>query len=147
MKRTTAILAAIAGMGLASPLIAHHSFAEFDADSKITVEGTVTEFRLVNPHAMMSFDVAQPDGSVREWKVEFDGRLNLSRAGWVPDTIKVGETIAVTGNPAVSGSPYMFFLTAVKGDGTELIRPVLANVNSLEELRQQRRANRETGTP
>jgi hypothetical protein len=147
MKKTITMLIVIAGMGLTSPLQAHHSFAEFNAESMITVEGTVTEFRLVNPPAMMSFDVTQPDGSVREWKVEFDGRLNLSRAGWVPDTIKVGEKISVTGNPAVSGSPYMFFLTAVKGDGTELIRPVLANVNSLEELRQQRRANRETGTP
>jgi hypothetical protein len=107
----------------------------------------VTDFRLVNPHAMMSFDVKGDDGSVSEWRVEFDGRLNLSRAGWVPDTIKVGETIAVTGNPAVSGSPYMFFLSGVKGDGTELIRPVLANVNSLEELRQQRRQNRDSGTP
>lgn len=126
---------------------AHHSFAEFDSDSQITVQGVVTEFRLANPHAMMSFDVMGESGEIEKWRVEFDGRLNLSRAGWVPDTIKAGETIAVTGNPAVSGSPYMFFLTAVKGDGTELVRPITANINSLEARRQQRRENLDKGNP
>ena len=147
MKTVIKLFVLTLAAGATAPLLAHHSFAEFNANEMITVEGVVTEFRLVNPHAMLSFDVTEEDGTVRQWRVEFDGRLNLGRAGWTPDTIKVGETVSIEGNPAVSGSPYMFFQHGWKGDGTELIRPFTAQFDNVEEIRRQRRAAQEANSP
>lgn len=139
MKKTILVLGAAIAAGFIPVVWAHHSFAEFDPERIITLEGVVTEFRLVNPHAMMTFEVMEENGETQEWRVEFDGRLNLSRAGWVPDTIKPGETVSITGNPAVSGSPFMIFQSGMKGDGTALVRPMMRDIQAIEEQRRQRR--------
>ena len=45
-----ATVAAAAGIGSAA---AHHSFAMFDADKTVTMQGTVTEFEWVDPHSWL----------------------------------------------------------------------------------------------
>ena len=123
---------------------AHHSFfAVFDGAELVTITGTITEFRMVNPHAMMSIETTDENGTAQLWSVEFDGRLHLSRKGWNENTFKIGEVTEVTGNPARSGSPKMFFNRSVDANGVELIRPALELRNSIEEQRRQRRARRE----
>ena len=124
---------------------AHHSFfAVFDGGQTVTVKGLVTEFRMVNPHAMMHIDATDADGNMQSWSVEFDGRLHLSRAGWDPDTFKVGQVLEVTGNPAKSGSPMMFFNQSVDANGVEIRRPRLELEDSIEEQRRQRRAQQQS---
>ena len=123
---------------------AHHSFfAVFDGEQLVTITGTVTKFRMVNPHAMMDIEAVDASGNTQLWSVEFDGRLHLSRAGWSTTMFKVGETLEVTGNPARSGSAMMFFNRSVDASGTEVIRPRVELEGSIEEQRRQRRAARE----
>jgi ribulose-5-phosphate 4-epimerase/fuculose-1-phosphate aldolase len=44
---------------------AHHSPAAiFVLNERISITGTVVEYRFVNPHALIVLDVAQQDGSV-----------------------------------------------------------------------------------
>jgi hypothetical protein len=48
------LAARIVGAALAASsgaAFAHHSFAMFDADQRVTLSGTVKEFQWVNPHA------------------------------------------------------------------------------------------------
>src|SRR5678816_2774490 len=100
---------------------AHHAFSPvYDAKRTITVEGVVTQFRFVNPHAMMLMDVTDKTGKVVKWNVEFAGRLNLEEAGWTADSIKAGERVKVTGNPTWTGSQRMAFVKLVRADGTTL---------------------------
>src|SRR3981081_432473 len=62
-----------------STATSHHSFsAVYDDTRLLTVSGVVTQFRFVNPHAMMYMDVTDAPGKVSKWTVEFAGRLNLS---------------------------------------------------------------------
>ena len=62
---------------------AHHAFSPvYDSKRTITVDGVVTQFRFVNPHAMMLMEVKDKTGKVVTWNVEFAGRLNLEEAGW-----------------------------------------------------------------
>lgn len=133
------LLATSAGL----PASAHHSFAEFDAASTVVVEGVVEEFRLVNPHAMMTLIATDANGATTNWKVQFDGRLNLSRFGWTPETFRTGERLVLTGNPAKTGSPFMFFNSAVREDGTAMLRPQIELRNTVEEERRLRRLERE----
>jgi hypothetical protein len=120
----------------------HHSFsAVYDGTKQTTVTGVVTEFRFVNPHAMMFLNVTE-SGKMVKWIVEFDGRLNLSNVGWTADSIKSGEHVTVTGNPSHTEPNRIFFLKLVRPDGTQLVRGA-QRLNAIEEDRRQRALQRD----
>ena len=60
MKRIKLLgaLAAAAMMG-SLPVSAHHSFAMFDRQAELWIEGTVTEFQWTNPHTFIQVSVPQ----------------------------------------------------------------------------------------
>src|SRR5215831_16009650 len=121
----------------------HHSFAPvYDDKRVITVTGVVTQFKFVNPHAMMFMDVTDGTGNVTKWTVEFAGRLNLSNVGWTEQSIKSGERVTVTGNPTHTGSERLYFRKLVHADGTELLPGAPQRLNALEEERRQRALQR-----
>jgi uncharacterized protein DUF6152 len=122
----------------------HHAFSPvYDEQKLITVEGIVTEFRFVNPHATMSIDVTDQAGKVAKWVVEFAGRLNLSDVGWTAQSIKAGERVTVTGNPTHTGSNRMFFRRLVRADGTELLPGNAQRLSTIEEERRRRARERD----
>jgi Family of unknown function (DUF6152) len=122
----------------------HHAFSPvYDEKRLITIVGVVTQFRFVNPHAMMSMDVADESGKVLSWTVEFAGRLNLSEVGWTAESIKTGELVTVTGNPTHTGSQRIFFRRLVRADGTELLPAGPQRLTAIEEERRQRARQRD----
>jgi hypothetical protein len=122
---------------------AHHSFsAVYDDTKTISVTGVVTQFRFVNPHALMSMDVTDATGKVVKWVVEFAGRLNLSEVGWTEDSIKSGERVTVTGNPAHTTPARMAFRKLVRSDGTELLPAAPQRLDAIEEERRERARQR-----
>jgi hypothetical protein len=122
---------------------AHHAFSPvYDSKRTITVDGVVTQFRFVNPHAMMLMEVKDKTGKVVTWNVEFAGRLNLEEAGWNAQTIKAGEHVKVTGNPAWESSQRMAFVKLVRADGTQLEPGRTQRLSAIEEERRQRAQQR-----
>jgi len=104
----------------------HHSFAGVYDDSRlVTVSGVVTQFKFVNPHALMYMDITDPSGKVAKWTIEFAGRLNLSNLGWTADSIKSGEHVTVTGNPTHSGSDRIAFKRLAPYMGSDSIQPFI----------------------
>jgi hypothetical protein len=96
-----------AGMLMAAglPVFAHHSFsAEFDANKKVVLEGTVVEFEWVNPHSWLDVDVPQPDGTVQHWKFEGGSPSVLLRLGWNKHSLPPGTKIKVTAFQAKDAS-------------------------------------------
>ena len=121
----------------------HHSFSPvYDEKRLITVVGVMTQFKFVNPHAMMFLDVTDETGKVAKWTVEFAGRLNLSEVGWTADSVKAGERVTVTGNPTHTGSQRMFFRRLVRADGTELLPAGPQRLQAVEEERRRRALQR-----
>jgi hypothetical protein len=92
----TAVMAALSAL----PVAAHHSFnVFFDMSRTIEIEGVVTSFRLVNPHAEMLVDVPDADGNPVTWRITArTGPAEASREGWVPEDF-VGRQVTVEGNP------------------------------------------------
>lgn len=126
-----------------SAVDAHHSFAPvYDAKRTIVVQGVVTEFRFINPHALMLMDVTDDTGKVVRWTVEFAGRLNLSEGDWNERTVMPGQKVTVTGNPTHTNSARMFFLHLTRADGSELFPPAKARQDAIEEQRRQRARQR-----
>ena len=129
------------------PASAHHSFsAVYDGKRSVTVTGVVTQFRFVNPHALMTLEVTDKDGKVVTWVVEFAGRLNLSEIGWSAESIRSGEKLTVTGNPTHEPLPRLAFQRIVKADGSELVPAAAQRNDTLEEERRER-AKRRTQQP
>src|SRR5262245_3994135 len=122
---------------------AHHAFSPvYDSKRTITVDGVVTQFRFVNPHAMMLMEVKDKAGKVVTWNVEFAGRLNLEEAGWNAQTIKPGEHVKVTGNPAWKSDQRMAFVRLLRADGTTLEPGRAQRLSAIEEERRQRAQQR-----
>ena len=102
------LIAVVAGLALASsaaPILAHHAFAaEFDVNRPITLEGTVVELELINPHSWIHLDVTRPDGTVERWMVEGGPPNALFRRGFTRDALPIGSEIIVEGFQAKDGS-------------------------------------------
>ena len=125
---------------LLSPVAAHHAFSPvYDDTRTVTVVGVVTQFRFVNPHALLSMDVPDDIGKIAKWTVEFAGRLNLSENGWKADSLKAGERLTVTGNPThAAGTNRMAFRRILKADGTQLLPVAAERLDAIEQERRER---------
>lgn len=107
-KTSLVVLAVAAGLLIVSrPTSAHHSMAMYDQTREITLTGTVTEFRLTNPHIQILFDVKTDQGNVEHWSSIGDNPVNLRRKGWNRNTIKPNDQITISGYPAKEGRPLM----------------------------------------
>jgi len=103
----------------------HHSIGgEFDTET-VTVNGIVSELRLINPHAFILIDV-EADGKTEQWVLTMGPATKLIRgSGWTPETLQPGNKVSATGRAAREGKG-MYIVELIKEDGTALI-------SSLEE--------------
>jgi hypothetical protein len=104
----------------ASPALAHHSDAALDMTSLVTVTGTVAEFSLQNPHAYFSVLTLDQEGHEVEWTVQMASRLTMTRLGWTPESLTLGEEVTVGLNPARDGKPYGLMASIEKANGSTL---------------------------
>jgi len=83
-------------------LVAHHSVsAEFDTTKTVKFTGKVTGIAWGNPHIYTLVEAPDPaNGKTVVFRVEGGPPNSLYRAGWRKDTLKIGETVTVTGNRA-----------------------------------------------
>lgn len=82
----------------AAPALAHHSFgAEFDAQKRMALTGTVTKLEWTNPHIWFFIDVKDAKGQVANWALEMGSPNALLRAGWTRTSLKVGDVVKVDG--------------------------------------------------
>jgi Family of unknown function (DUF6152) len=105
--RLTVAVASLAGLLIgAVPVTAHHSFAaEYDSSKPIKLDGTVTKIEWTNPHCFFYIDVKNAEsGKVENWALELGNPNALLRAGWTPNSVKIGEEVTVEGTRAKDGS-------------------------------------------
>jgi len=106
MRRRLAMLLATGALALsAGPTLGHHSFAMFDRNNQIDLEGVVQEFRFANPHTFIYLAVKQNDGSTVTWSLEGQSPSLLAREGWTSRTLKVGDEVKMRIAPLRSGAP------------------------------------------
>lgn len=111
----------IASLLIPAIVIAHHNAAShYLLDQKITVNGVVTDFRLINPHARIYFDVTTEDGDVQKWLGEGNASSVLKRRGWTDEHLKPGDVITISGSPARDGGHKIDWELIVLENGTEL---------------------------
>ncbi len=93
MNRVLAIALATSTL-LVATLEAHHSYAAFDRDHPVSVEGDIDRVVFANPHVVVTLRTSDTTYNV-EW-----GNLNqMLRWNVTKDTLRVGDRVIVTAAP------------------------------------------------
>ena len=124
--RSTAVSAIAIVLVIGSaPTLAHHGFAAYTNETR-TVQATITDFRFVNPHVQLYFDVENETGEVEHWQAELTAPNKLSRGGWTKSTFKPGDEVQITGQVARNGGRSIRIRELRKAGGEPLpLREVL----------------------
>ena len=75
---------------------AHHSTSFNYSEETVTLDGTITNLKWINPHSSMVFRVLQEDGTVDEYLVEFLAKIALERGGFDFDVLQNGMLVNLT---------------------------------------------------
>jgi hypothetical protein len=123
MNLKVASLSAIVVAAFAAPAFAHHSFAMFDREKTVTLQGTVKEFEWTNPHSWLRFTVNdEKTGKPALWAVELSSPGRLITMGMHADSVKPGDAVSVTFHPMKDGTRGGQFIQAVLPGGKEVVR-------------------------
>ncbi|MDH3418354.1 MAG: DUF4131 domain-containing protein [Gammaproteobacteria bacterium] len=109
-----------AALASAAAFAHHNPAAHYIVDERVEIDGVVTEFRPVNPHSRIYFDVTNERGEIEQWMAEGDSIINLRRAGWAIDEFKPGDRIHILGRPSRDGSRLVEWTFITRPDGSEV---------------------------
>jgi hypothetical protein len=120
---------AVAAIAAAVPAGAHHSTAAFDTSRVVKIEGTITQFRWINPHASIKLDgVTEGDDADGLWTVEMTAPNILINEGWTRTALKAGDKVTMFVNPLRNqvalndGSTGSLYVGVILADGQKLGR-------------------------
>jgi hypothetical protein len=123
-----AVAAAVA-VATGLPAVAHHSTAAFDNTRVVKIEGTITQFRWINPHASIKIDgVSEGDDPDGVWTVEMTAPNVLINEGWTRTALQVGDKVTMFVNPLRNqvvlndGSTGSLYVGVILKDGKTLGR-------------------------
>ena len=102
MKALTLSLASTVIVLVGDFAFAHHGRAAY-GNTEVTVQATVTEFKFINPHVQVYFDVVGEDGERQHWQGEMTAPNKMARGGWTKQTLKPGDEITISGRQARNG--------------------------------------------
>ena len=123
-RQLLGLIAGAAAVTASWAAYAHHSFAMFDAEKKVELEGIVKEFQWTDPHAWIMLNVAGEQGAAEPWAIEMNGPSGLVRQGWKPKTLTPGMPIKLVIHPLKDGTHGGQFMQVTLPDGT-----VIGNAN------------------
>jgi len=106
---------------------AHHgTLINYDRDKQWTAKAVVTEFKYVNPHAQIYFDVVDAKGHTTHYSGELlPNPAQLVRNGWTRKrsaaALPAGTAIKITVAPARAGGTAVLVLRIENENGEELL--------------------------
>jgi hypothetical protein len=100
------IIAAAFGSALAlcaAAAMAHHSAAQFDFSQRVTIEGTVKDFNVTNPHTWATVEITDEKRGTRDAEYEGHSASHFYRAGYTRGLAKPGDKISILIAPRRDG--------------------------------------------
>jgi hypothetical protein len=125
--RTVAAAAAVALVWLGAAVTAHHGTnISYDRSKQFTAPAVVTDFKYVNPHVQIFFDVTDDKGKVRHWSGELlPNPAMLVRNGWTRKranaALTAGTKVKITAAPARAGGDTALVLRVESDTGEDLL--------------------------
>lgn len=110
----------VAASLFSSPVAAHHGYAAYETDRKVTIQGTVTAWFWANPHCVLQVDVTDEHGQTVHWSAETENPTTMTRQGWAKDSLKPGDQVTVSVLPVKNGKPIGRIIEVVLSNGQHL---------------------------
>ena len=103
--KLVAVCAMLIGFATAAaPAFGHHGYAAYDMTKTVTLSGTITSYKMANPHSTITFDVPAAKGKVEHWSAEFGYVRAMKAAGWTTTSLQAGDQVTVEVHPAKNGA-------------------------------------------
>jgi hypothetical protein len=114
MKALSAVIVAAASL----PIWAHHSHNSYEVTVWSSLEGTVKEVHLMNPHSWIYLDVVDANGETTTWALEAAGPGSIMENGVKPEDVRPGDRIEVRLHLLRDGTNggLLGFVTPMHGD-------------------------------
>jgi hypothetical protein len=120
MRPILVSLLAICGLvPVVSP--AHHTYAEYDQQKTIEIEGTLVKAAWQNPHLSLKVQVAGKGQQVVTWSIEGAALNGLRRVQARLEDFKVGDKVKAAGWPSRRASDRMFLTNLLSASGQEMV--------------------------
>ena len=117
-RRKWTVCLTAAALAISSMAIAHHSHNAYEITVWTTVEGTVSEVHIMNPHSWIYLNVTDDNGETTLWALEAASPAQIYENGVEPDFVQEGDRIRARihllrdgGNGGLLG-----FITPLHGD-------------------------------
>lgn len=101
-ERMLVVLIGFVALIAGQSAVAHHGRASY-SDEIVSLDATVTEFRFINPHVQIYFDITNEAGEIEHWQGELTAPNRLARAGWAKDTFVPGTRLQISGRAGRNG--------------------------------------------
>src|SRR5215469_1140298 len=110
--RARGLLVLFSAMALAAvSVFAHHGSAvSYDLTQKVVLKGAITDFKYINPHPAIFWDVTDDKGTVTHWTGEIAPNVaQLQQNGWgrkrSEAALAPGTAVTITVSPSRVGGP------------------------------------------
>ena len=101
MARQLWMLVVTVIVSLTTPLLGHHSFAEFYLEEDtIEVEGEILEVQYKNPHSWIHIQGQDAFGRVKAYAAEWASVSRLERDGISKRTLREGDWVRIWASPS-----------------------------------------------
>jgi hypothetical protein len=88
----------------AGPVLAHHSFAMYNANKTVTLHGTVQSLQWTNPHVIVWINAEEGSAPPQLWSVEVSSPGAMTRSGWTRRSLQAGDKVVVELSPLRDGN-------------------------------------------
>lgn len=112
-------LAACGGIPLAG--LAHHSYAEYDQQKTVEIEGVLIKAAWQNPHLSLKVQGVDASRHPVTWNIEGSSVNALARLGVPLADFKVGTRVKVAGWPSKRAADRLFLTNLLSQSGHELV--------------------------
>jgi hypothetical protein len=113
MKLNVWLACAVAALWWAAAVSAHHPGTLYVQDRTQTVEGTLVEVVLRNPHSFIYLDTPAEHGQTTRWTIEWLAWFQLNRQGVTSQTLKSGDHLIIRGFPASNVQDHRLWLRTI----------------------------------
>jgi hypothetical protein len=109
------IVLCLATLGLlwSAPSFGHHALSDYDDTRVTTIDGTLSEILIKNPHSTLTIDAHGAAAGRDRWTVEWLAALVLRKEGVANTTLKPGDRLIITGNPSRDHNSHRLWLRTV----------------------------------
>ena len=118
-KNFSLLIAGLTTLFVVSTTLAHHGRASY-SNEEITVQATVTEFRFVNPHVQIYFDITSEEAEIEHWQGELTAPNKMARGGWTKSTLNPGDEIKISGRVARNHGHSVLINEIIMPDGERI---------------------------